>query len=284
MANIHTYKIKTKLPSNFKGIVITKDNSSLKFLYHPGDTDYECEPMEDSFVGGIFEFTPAFSKEFLAELQYWKDPHDVDVNYSDLLPYQTAQDFPFQKDKKFVASGITTYFPEITLDNNYSTYIDIFTGRITKYENAETNFTVYRGNDPEFRQFYCTEIPNIYDDGIYIYNKKDKYFELYVLDENDDSGNNDYFLESDDNGLKDVARAYPYKAHLIALGKYITIKGIDTVLPQIPDDSIEVAIQTDKDFYFITKAENIKNSPTHGSSISFIYMHDTEGEDYGYYY
>jgi len=291
-----TYKVREKLSKKFKGITLEPNlTEGLKVTFSATDDGHKIEEMGDESCGGVFKYSPRYSKEFIENFEYWEDPEPSDTYAGDMLPYQIADTDAFIKNDSI--GGITTREKSEVFDTDDAAkeaYLGLFTQKTTKVV-VDDDTILYLGKNPEFCQMYGMRADNIYEDGIYevtaesnIYDEATKLYgtkvtvKLYVKDTYDDD---DYAFNGiiDDEEFKKAYEAYPYTTKLVCMGKYVQIEGLDSIIKDYADDE-EIAIHISPDFYILTTVGEIRNSPTHGASINMIYAHDTELEDYGYYY
>ena len=274
------------------------------------DEDIEVEVAKTNFngtYGAFFKYTPDLSKEEQDNLEYWDQEGNVRNDPESMLYYQ---DYKHEvQANEVIVETMARNFTENEL-------IALFKGEVTRLSTKDAKINngpaahndfmkdqhVYldliRGNDPYFTQLKVGEFNNIIEDAVYIlwdmapfntftlspkyvFKDEQRKIDIFVFycDEDDD-----YKYESLPRLREYLEKNYKYRLVMLGQGSIAWIFGLNKIIKDMADDESVIVKLPDQVVYFMAKVKDIKASPTGGSMVNFIWDHDEDGEDYGYYY
>jgi len=284
---------KEEIEKEYKNVKFIKDHIDVATLKSNFDSTY----------GAYWDYTPSLSKDELENLRYW-DPSGNSRNGAEMVYYQDYE-HEVQADEAIYDAMLENF----SLEELKA----LFTGEITRLstDDAKTfgnelkdqkiKLDLIRGNDTYFTQMHLDEFESVYEDAIYIlwdrapfssfslspdykFKDEERKLDIFVNDDAEElySGRNG---DEKYNEFKEFLNEnYKYKLSMLGQGAAAIISGIDKYINNLNEfDRVAIPIVKD-DIYFVTMVAYIKASPTHGKTLCFIYDHNEDDEDYGYYY
>jgi len=288
---------KKEIEKEYKNVKFIKDNIDVATLKSNFESTY----------GAYWDYTPSLSKDELENLRYW-DPSGNSRNGLEMIYYQDYE-HEVQADEAIYDAMLENF----SLDELKALFIGKITrlstddakicGSESKQKNLEgqkIKLDLIRGNDTYFTQMHLDEFESVYEDAIYILWDRAPFSSFSVSSDykfKDEERKLDIFVNEVDgeiyinrteekyNEFKEFLKEnYKYNLSMLGQGAVAIVRGIDKYINNLNEyDRVAIPIVKD-DIYFVTMVAYIKASPTHGKTLCFIYDHNEDDEDYGYYY
>ena len=287
---------------------IEKEYKNVKFIKDHIDVATLKSNFESTY-GSYWDYTPSLSKDELENLRYW-DPSGNSRNGSEMLYYQDYE-HEVQADEAIYDAMLENF----SLEELKA----LFTGRVTRLstddaktccsafeqkilEGQKLKLDLIRGNDAYFTQMHLDEFESVYEDAVYILWDRIPFSSFSLTHDykfRDEERKLDIFVNevdgeiyselAEDEKYKEfkefLNENYKYKLSMLGQGAAAVIRGIDKYINNLNEyDRVAIPIVKKDDIYFVTMVAYIKASPTHGKTLCFIYDHNEDDEDYGYYY